>query len=284
MHKDAQILFVDSTDALFQLSVKDIQRKVADTIKRSKAKDAKIVISTEAFCFPCNAAEQGVYDRIADPPTALLKYLNSGGWVGTVPAVIKMLQGATGYLNGQPNPEGELSAEELTRRSTHFHGDAPKLLRSNNQGTFMKLFMSHKYDMALDYTADVFYSVFSSSPQKNVKFTDDLMVYDMSIVSNVNNKITPAVVHYNGMSKPCSIPWVKGYCMEHLEAAIKRRYLKRSGETQEQGTQLNALTQERFDALFTFLDPQFRRVKPEYKATCGKYNEKQLTEMESCCS
>jgi hypothetical protein len=71
--------------------------------------------------------------------------------------------------------------------------------------------------------------------------------------------------------------------MEHLEAAIKRRYLKRTGQTQEQGTNLKALTQEKFDKLFTFLDPLFRRVKPDLKDVCGKYNEKQLIEMQTCC-
>jgi hypothetical protein len=188
-----------------QLTVEDMIRKSKDTLARSKDMDAEIVVSTEAFCFPCKPADEKIYDGRADPPTALLKYLNSGGWVGSVPAVIKMLQGATGYLNGQPNPDGELSATELTRRSTHLHGVAPKLLKSNNQGTFMKLFLSRKYAMTLDYTADVFYSVFSSSPQVNVKFEDDLMVYDMSIVSKVNKKITPAVVHYNGALYLCSI-------------------------------------------------------------------------------
>jgi hypothetical protein len=111
------------------------------------------------------------------------------------------------------------------------------------------------YGIELDYHADVFLSMFSSSPQKSMRIDEN-----SRIVYGRTGK-APPIVHYNG-GATCDKEWMHGYCDMELSAMLEKRAAAGALGTQPV-TEKDV--QARFEQLFTFLGPRFERLPtPDY--------------------
>ncbi|CAG2104133.1 unnamed protein product [Medioppia subpectinata] len=153
------ILFVDSFDVILTSNSDEI-------LKRFYEMSAKIVFSSEGFCWP----DKSLASQYPKSETDGKPFLNSGGFIGYAPQIYEMV--STSEIN-------DLDDDQLFYTKIYIDRD----LRT-------------KLGIKLDQRANLFQNLNGAVGDVEIKFsTDDAYVYNTAFSTN------PLIIHGNGGSK-----------------------------------------------------------------------------------
>lgn len=99
-----------------------------------------------------------------------------------------------------PTSEYDLAATICAGTSSSSFHSVPFLCRH----IFKKMMLKGRFNISLDYETEVFLSLFSSTPHKNLAWEHHAL---RSLVSNV----TPPIVHFNGGIAEANLSWMGGF-------------------------------------------------------------------------
>ncbi|XP_054159305.1 procollagen-lysine,2-oxoglutarate 5-dioxygenase-like [Oppia nitens] len=157
--KNLIILFVDSYDVIITSNSDEI-------LRRFVSMDAKIVFSSEGFCWP----DKSLASKYPESEEGGKPYLNSGGFIGFAPQIYQMV--LTAEINN-------LDDDQLFYTKIYINQTLRK-----------------KYGIKLDQKANLFQNLNGAIGDVEIKFSDD----DSYVINNVY-QTNPLIIHGNGASK-----------------------------------------------------------------------------------
>lgn len=248
---NATVMFCDA-DEMLQLGLETLLRRTQELYLSTKA---SVVISAEARCMPEKLGKLAWAhsEAIAHMHKKWPRCLNTGNFVGRVGAVIDMLRQIC-----RPCRDG-LPIEQVFRRYTRAYSAQVSDWIYSEQAELMRLHLARPSNVSgwvLDFQQRLFHPNFWFNTQADTRVLRD------GRIRNFHTGSVPGFIHYNGNSKTA---WVGRHSPSSLSAALRRGYIKRSGDTTLE--MLNGFINEHI----SFIGPTFQRDRNvRFADVCSK--------------